>query len=277
MSPSKEVPLEGGASTAIHRLDDIVLRQWRPWSDSVIALLRHLESVGFTGAPRVVGSGQSSDGREAVTFIEGESPHPRAWTEEAVHDVGEMLRDLHRATASFSMPDAHWMPWWGRTLDMADPVIGHCDLGPWNIVAVDGVPVAFIDWDSAGPVGRRLEIAQTAWLNAQLHDEDVASRVGLPGLSARAQQLRAFCDGYGLSQHARVGLVDAMVEVAVRTSAQEAIDSGVTPDGVQPTRVGLLGGGPAFTGHDLLWAVTWRTRSAAWMLRHRATLENALT
>jgi hypothetical protein len=79
-----------------------------------------------------------------------------------------------------------------------------------------------------------------------------------------------------LSQHARVGLVDAMVEVAVRTSAQEAIDSGVTPDGVQPTGVGLLGGGPAFTGHDLLWAVTWRTRSAAWMLRHRATLENAL-
>jgi len=188
-----------------------------------------------------------------------------------------MLRDLHRATASFSMPDAHWMPWWGRTLDMADSVIGHCDLGPWNIVEVDGVPVAFIDWDSAGPVGRRLEIAQTAWLNAQLHDEDVAIRVGLPGLSARAQQLRAFCDGYGLSQRTRVGLVDAMVEVAVRTSAQEAIDSGVTPDRVQPTGVGLLGGGPAFTGHDLLWAVTWRTRSAAWMLRHRATLENALT
>jgi len=80
---------------------------------------------------------------------------------------------------------------------MADPVIGHCDLGAWNVLAVDGVPVAFIDWDSAGPVGRRLEIAQTAWLNAQLHDEDVASSVGLPDLAARAHQLRAFCDGYG--------------------------------------------------------------------------------
>ena len=77
----------------------------------MLDLLSHLESVGFAGAPRVVGSGQISDDREAVTFIEGESPHPGAWTEEAVHDVGEMLCDLHRATASFSLPDAHWMPW----------------------------------------------------------------------------------------------------------------------------------------------------------------------
>jgi len=130
---------------------------------------------------------------------------------------------------------------------MADPVIGHCDLGAWNVLAVDGVPVAFIDWDSAGPVGRRLEIAQTAWLNAQLHDEDVASSVGLPDLAARAHQLPAFCDGYGLSKDARAGLVDGMVEVAVRTSAQEVIDSGVTPDGLHPTAVGLLGGGPAFS------------------------------
>ena len=126
------------------------------------------------------------------------------------------------------------------------------------------------------PGGCRGGAGRPTWLNAQLHDDDVAESVGLPDLAARAHQLRAFCDGYGMSKDARAGLVDAMIQVAVLTSAQEAIDSGVTPNGLHPTRAGLLGGGPAFTGHDLLWAMAWRTRSAAWMLRHRATLQNAL-
>lgn len=44
-------------------------------------------------------------------------------------------------------------------------------------------------------------------------------------------------------------------------SAAEAIQPGVTPE------AGDFGA---------LWAITWRARSAAWMVRHRSLLENAV-
>jgi hypothetical protein len=62
----------------------------------------------------------------------------------------------------------------------------------------------------------------------------------------------------------------------VASAAQEAIDAGVTREAVQPRRTGLLGGGPPLGGHDLLWALAWRTRGAAWMVRNRAALERAI-
>jgi len=84
------------------------------------------------------------------------------------------------------------------------------------------------------------------------------------------------CDGYGLEATRRQALIDLMIEMAVRTAAQEAIDAGVSLEGTQPQPFGLLGGGPPFSGHELLWAVTWRVRSARWMLDNRQLLEKAL-
>jgi thiamine kinase-like enzyme len=65
-----------------------------------------------------------------------------------------LAADLHRATRSFRPPaDAVWFPWHGRELGGSPvKVIGHCDVAPWNIVAWDGLPVALIDWETAGPV-----------------------------------------------------------------------------------------------------------------------------
>jgi hypothetical protein len=62
---------------------------------SVIALLRHLERVGFDGAPRVIGDGYAPDGRMTMSYLPGESPHPRAWPDDAVGAVGSLcLGDL---------------------------------------------------------------------------------------------------------------------------------------------------------------------------------------
>lgn len=129
-------------------------------------------------------------------------------------------------------------------------------------MARDGLPVAFIDWPTAGPTGRMDEIATTAWLNAQLHDDDIAERQDLPDAAARAAQLRLFADGYGLPAGDREILVSAMIEYAVRDSAAEAAQARVTPDSGDATA---------------LWAIAWRARSAAWMIRHRALLERALS
>jgi Phosphotransferase enzyme family len=179
--------------------DGVVLKEAGFWASGVIALLRHLESVGFDGAPRVVGDGYAADGRLAVTYIAGESPHPGAWSEEEVARIGQLLRQLHTATTNFKPPaEAVWQPVWLRELPAEQVVFGHCDTGPWNIVASNDSPRAFIDWEFAGPVDPLWELAETAWLNAQLHDDDISELHELPDAATRARQARAIIDGYGL-------------------------------------------------------------------------------
>ena len=257
----------GGWQSEVTRRGDVVLRSSGPQSPAVLALLQHLHAQGFDAAPRPFGDGFAPDGREQLAFVEGTSPHPGPWSDAAVWRIGELLRRLHDTTSSFS---AHltpaWKTWFGRSLQGERPVLGHCDLGPWNIVARDEEPVAFIDWDNAGPVDAGWELAQVAWLNAQLHDDDVAERNGLGSTGDRARRLGAIADGYGLDRASRVGLVDRMVEFAIRSARQEAVDYGVGPSTASPSA----------DGYPVLWAVTWRTRAAAWMLANRTKLEAAL-
>lgn len=218
--------------------------------------------AGFAGSPRVVGDGFDDEGWETVTFLDGWSAHPGCWPDEQLYQVGVLLADLHAATSTYRPPDdATWQTWFGRGIGGGAGVIGHCDAGPWNLLARPGGEMALIDWETAGPVDPLVELAQACWLNAQLHDDDIAERQGLPSPEARGAMARLVVDGYGLGRDARAGLVDLMVEVAVQDAADQARQAGVTPDS-----------GDA----EALWAVTWRVRSAAWMLRHRRVLHRAL-
>jgi hypothetical protein len=259
--------LEGGWQSNVVERDGVVYRKAGPQTPATLALLRHLESVGFDAAPRVVGSGMSEDGRQTLTFIPGAMQHPNAWSDDGLVRLGELLRRLHTATASFLAPtNAEWRPFFARSLPGAQPVIGHCDLGPWNIIARDGLPIAFIDWDYAGPIDAIWELAQVAWVNGQLHDDDVAEGHQLLDAAGRAEQLRLFVDAYGLEREGRERFVEQMAEFAIHEARQEAIEANVTEST------------PAIAdnGYPILWAVTWRARSASWILRHRAVLHAAL-
>jgi Ser/Thr protein kinase RdoA (MazF antagonist) len=267
-----EVPLRvwgsGERPSKARRRAGVVYREAGPWSPAVLALLRHLEREGFAGAPRVVGSGFAEDGREMVGYVPGASPQPQAWAEDAVAGVGRLLRDLHAAAASFEPPPgALWRPWFGRELPGSRPVLGHCDTGPWNIIARDGRPAALVDFEFAGPVDAVWELAQATWLNAQLHDDDVAERHGLPGLTDRARQARLILDGYGLPARERRDFVDKMITFAVHSARAEAIEFAVTPE----TRTGVTG-----TGFPFAWAIAWRVRGASWMLTNRSALQRAI-
>ncbi len=263
-----EHTLDGGWQTAVTRRGDAVLRSPGPQSPAVIELLGHLHRAGFDAAPMPIDGGFAPDGREQLRFIDGESPQPLAWSIEAVFEIGRLVRRLHDASASFA-PSAQpaWRPWFGRRLAGTRPVIGHGDLGPWNILARDGLPVAFIDWDNAGPVDAVWELAQAGWLNAQLHDDDVAESNDLPSPSDRAAQVAALLDGYALDRAARAGFVEKMIEFAVRSSRDEALLHQVGPDTASP----------ADDGFPVLWAVTWRARAAAWMLDHRDLLRRSIS
>jgi aminoglycoside phosphotransferase (APT) family kinase protein len=209
----------------------------------------------------VVGDGLDADGNEVLTYVEGDIVHPRPWSDEAIWQVGGLLRDLHTATATFRPPpEARWQPWWMHHTG-SGPVIGHCDAGPWHTVVRDGRPVAFIDWTLAGQVDPLEEVAGAAWWNAQLHDDDVAERNGLADAATRARQVGLFLDGYRLPTAERDGLVSRMIEFAIRDCAAEATYARITPDSTDPAP---------------LWALAWRARAAGWMIRNRTMLEHAV-
>jgi hypothetical protein len=58
-----------------------------------------------------------------------------------------------------------------------------------------------------------------------------------------------------------------MIEFAVHSARAEAIEHTITGTSTQAI---------SDTGYPILWAVTWRTRSASWMLRNRHLLERAI-
>lgn len=132
-------------------------------------------------------------------------------------------------------------------------------VAPWNMVTRNGLPMVLIDWEYAGPVDPLVELARVCWLFPQLHDEDVAARVGLPPLAVRARQLRLLVDAYGLSRDQRHTMPDRIIEVVVAETAEQAIEINVTPESEGP-----------------LWGLAWRARSAAWITRNRSILAKAL-
>lgn len=268
MNDSNAEQLDGGWRTRVVRVGDSIRRSPGPWSPAVIELLAHLEREGFPWSPRPVGTGFDADGNEVLTFIDGASLQPQPWSDEAIAELGVMTSELHRLARSFRPPpDAVWQKWFGRELGDTTLGFGHGDLGPWNVMAIDGMPSGFIDWDTAGPMDPAYDLAETAWLNVQLHDDDIAERVGLASAAERAAQLGVLLDSYGLPRSERSGFVDRMVEVAIHDSADQAVAHGVGPD----TTTGV-----ADDGYPFAWGMAWRARAAAWMLRHRRLLEKSI-
>lgn len=150
---SGEVPLGGGRTSAgVVRIGDTVHRPVRPWTPAVHAVLRHLEEAGFDGAPRVLGF--DDQGREILTFLEGEVAGEAPWPEWVTSDaalisVAGWLRRLHDATADFVPPKD--ITWFAGQSWRPGLVIGHHDAAPFNAVWREGAVVGFVDWDTAGP------------------------------------------------------------------------------------------------------------------------------
>ncbi len=255
------MPLTGGGRTTVLRRGGTVIRETGPWAAAVHSLLRHLETTGFAEAPRLVGEGFDEEGREVLTYVEGEIINPAPWTEDGIARLGEVIRRLHDAAASYRPPRAAvWRPWFGRTVGVPDS-IGHCDIAPWNIVSRNGRPFALIDWEVAGPVNRLTEVAMAAWTNAQLYDDDVAEMNGLPDAAARMRQVRLLADAYGLAAADRHQLAYRIIEFAAHSTANEATEQQITPQTEYAPRV---------------WGIAWQARSVGWLIGNRPALEAAL-
>jgi hypothetical protein len=266
-----EIPLAGGDVTeGVVRVGNTVRRPVGPHSPLVHALLAHLESVGFSGAPRFLGIDGS--GREVLSYIDGEvagRPRPPWIADEArLASVGRLVRAYDDAAASFTpapdvLPAA--APDGPAGMPPAPPyppeLIGHADITPENVVFRDGQAFALIDFDFARPVTRANEMFIVMMWWAPLFDpRDVDPLLREVDVPRRA---RILADAYGLSGTDRERLIEVGLLLTRRGWH------------MMKHRAETLGGG---------WQRMWDEgvgdvikRREAWLDRHAATLTAALT
>lgn len=192
------------------RVADTVRRPLHPWSPTVHELLRHLEDVGFPYSPRFLGI--DADGREVLTYIDGESG-AAAWAK-VVEDTGlvamaRLLREYHEAVRGFRPTAAAGWAAHADGVD-ADELVCHGDFGPWNLVWRGNHPVGILDWDYAWPAPPVHDVAYALEYVAPFRDDDTCiDSLRHPGTPDRRRRLERFAEAYGLTT--TVGLVDDVI------------------------------------------------------------------
>ncbi|GAA2426819.1 phosphotransferase [Mycolicibacterium llatzerense] len=228
--------LAGGWGGTVLRTGGTVRRSTGHWTPAVHELLKHLEAVGFDGAPRVFGV--DSEGHEVLTFIDGQTAASAdgwpTWLrfEANLVRVARLLRRFHDAVETFRPgPELQWRDG-SRGLQDGE-IIGHNDVSLANLVADStGRIHSLIDWDNAGPTTRRADLAYAAWHVVGLHARAHARARGWSKAPDVARRLEMFLDAYGLDD--RDGFVDdiiARISAAVRScrAAAEAGNDGARP------------------------------------------------
>jgi Phosphotransferase enzyme family len=167
----------GGSTPGVVRIGTLVHRPQSPNAPFVHALLRHLEHAGFSGAPRF--RGHDAQGRERLTYLDGTVPHEAdtSWTDRQLCQVANLLRIFHDATA-------------GSPLAGDQEIVCHNDAAPWNVVLVDGIPTALIDFDTAAPGPRLKDVSYAVWTWLNLGDARVSP-------AEQVRRIRLFYDEYG--------------------------------------------------------------------------------
>ena len=238
------------------RVGDTVRRPIAPCWRATHALLDHLASAGFDGAPRVLEAGPAI---EKLTYIEGKAAVPplpgEILTDQALVSVADLLRRYHRAVASFDPAGHSWpraVPARYRT-----GLVSHNDVYPANLVFRGGQAVALIDFDLAGPGSAVWDFAAAARSFVPLLDEaDVPdSRQG-----RALERFRILLSASGLPRADRCLVAEAVIAnhdwtYAIVTEAAVAGHAG-------------------FADHWRAVAPT-AARARRWCARHRRTLITA--
>ena len=218
-----------GNVNTVQRVGDTVRRPIGRWTPTVHALLRHLEDVGFAGAPRVLGIDEH--GREVLSYLPGEVAR-RPWPAVLRHGRGlaalaQLLREYHAAVRGFRPPTgAQW-----RAPDVAwrpGHIVRHGDIGPWNSVWDGDRLVGLIDWEFAEPGHPLEDIAQLAWYAVPLRAAEHCRAAGFDQTPDQRQRLHALCEAYGTGPR---DVLDALVGLQAKELARtsELARRGVEP------------------------------------------------
>jgi len=224
-----EIQLHGGTHGPVVRIGNTVRRLPGSGSKGVHALLRHLQSCGFSGAPKFLGI--DDRGREILSYIPGEvavrrdgEPLPDyVRSDKMLEHLGRLIRKFHDATVSFNAPSGvQWSLLDGAPRD--GDVICHNDLGPWNTVFRKGEPVAFIDWDGAAPAPRMWELAYAAYRFVPFVPDEICSLLGWREPPNRLRRTHLLCDSYGTAAGDLLWTIERRIELMIGTGDQGNAD-----------------------------------------------------
>lgn len=180
--------------TPIERDGALLWRPARPWNEAVHALLRHLESVNFSGAPRSLAI--EDDGRHKLTWVAGEAGSSAGDPDARLVSSAQLIRRYHEAVRGFPTP-AGLARMVGAPL--SGPIVCHNDLGPVNTIFTGTEAIALIDWDLAGPGDESWDLAYAAWRMVPLYNDDFFHQRNVAPPD-RLSRLRLFVDAYGLRE-----------------------------------------------------------------------------
>jgi hypothetical protein len=208
--------LEGAVANVgrVHRVGNTVRRPVAPHRQATHSVLRHLAQVGFPGAPKLL---DFDEHYERLSWIPGQaacSPLPEwALGADQLVSVAELVRDFHRAVASYRPAGAQLWPTPVPDRYRSED-ISHNDLHPGNIIFSGGEAVGLIDFDLAGPGGRIWDLATLlrCW-SPLVADVDLPTslRAGMGG-DARIERAAMLLDAYGLAGPDRLAVADALLD-----------------------------------------------------------------
>lgn len=247
-----------GTVTTVQRIGETIRRPVRRWTPTVHALLRHLEDIGFPGAPRVLGI--DAQGREVLSLLPGQVAR-RPWPpvvrqRRGVVALARLLREYHDAGSSFvPAPDAEWyVP---DVIWQPGQIVRHGDLGPWNSVWQGSRLIGLIDWDFAEPGAALEDVAQLAWYLVPLRGESHWRGAGFgrrPDLRAR---LAALCEAYGATTVAVLGVLNE-----IQTKEMKRTDE-LARRGLEPWVSFAARGEVEKIAHERAWLATqWEQLSS---------------
>jgi hypothetical protein len=235
----REVPLTGARLTeGVVRVGNTVRRPMGPHSPFVHRLLRHLEAVGFDGAPRVLGVDQR--GREVLSFLDGwVPPNLDHFSDKTLTVAARLLRRFHDGTAGCELAAEH-------------EVVCHNDPSPCNYVFAGARPVALIDFDHAAPGDRLRDVAYAGWLWTLSADDG-------PPVPEQARRLRLMAESYGLND------LGALFDAVLRRQDENLADTLV--------RTRSHDGSVTRYAH---YAAAWQREQIAWLRDHAAEFRASL-
>ena len=115
-------------------------------------------------------------------------------SDRALEQVGDWLRRLHDATATFVPPEGS--TWLANQTWRPGLVVGHHDAAPYNAVWHDDELVGFVDWDTAGPSSRELDLAFAALSWVPLLPHPLVDARGYRADGDRSRRLHVLLDSY---------------------------------------------------------------------------------
>jgi hypothetical protein len=189
----------GDVTVGVVRIGATVRRPHQESSARVAGYLRHLEGVGFEGAPRYLG--QDAQGRDVLTYLEGEVPGdpvpPWAAADDVLPGVARLVRHLHDASEGYAPP--------ARSMEGGRPqplfpddeprIVAQRDVTPQNTVFRNGAAWAVIDFDLSDWTTRSVDLANTAMHWVPLCDP--VDRADIHRDVDAGARLRLMLDAYG--------------------------------------------------------------------------------